>query len=140
MIKVIIVDDEYLEREGMRDLVEWDKYGMEVVGVAKNGAEGLELFHEKNPDLVITDIGMPIMDGMEMTEKIILEVPSTEVIILTCYDEFGYARKALQLNCFDYILKPVDFKDLEIILLNVKEKIRKKYQTIKKFSLISFHI
>lgn len=120
-MKVMIVDDEYLIREGLRKSVTWEKYGMEVVATAENGEEGLFMAQEYQPDLVVTDICMPFVDGLEMSEHLLKNRPDTILIILTCYDEFEYARKALKLGVFDYVLKPVDMVVFENLLVEVQK-------------------
>lgn len=122
MIKVMIVDDEHLIREGLKNAVPWSQYGMEVAAVAENGEEGLALAEECQPDLVVTDICMPFMGGLEMAEQLLKKRPDTVLLILTSYDEFEYARKALQLGAADYILKPVDLEALGSILEGAQQK------------------
>ena len=121
MIKVMIADDEYLIREGMKNTVDWGKHGMEVVATAESGEEGLTLSREYQPDLVITDICMPFGDGLEMAKCILEERPDTTIIVLTCYEEFDYAKTALKLGAFDYILKPMDLDDFDTVLTRVQE-------------------
>lgn len=121
-MKVMIVDDEYLIREGLRKSVPWEKYGMEVVATAENGEEGIFMAQEYQPDLIVTDICMPFVDGLEMAEHLLKNRPDTIIIILTCYDEFEYARKALKLGAFDYVLKPVDMVVFENLLVEVQKK------------------
>ena len=128
MIKVMIADDEYPIREGLKNIVPWDKYGMEVVATAENGEEGLAMAEAYRPDLVVTDICMPFMSGLEMSEQLLREQPDTTLLILTSYDEFQYARKALQLGAADYLLKPVDLEALENILGNLRQRILRKEQ------------
>ena len=94
MMKVMIVDDEYLIREGLKNAIPWKDYDMEVVATAENGEEGLAMARECRPNLVVTDICMPFIDGLEMSEALLKDYPDTILIILTCYDEFEYARKA----------------------------------------------
>jgi len=112
MIKVLIVDDEKYVRMGIKEETDWDLIDCVVVGEASNGEEGLQIAKETKPDLVISDIRMPKMDGILFAEKLRDLLPETKVIFLTAYDEFEYARKALRLGISDYILKP--FKDGEL--------------------------
>ena len=106
MIKVIVVDDERFVRMGIVGETDWGSLGCEVVGEAENGLDALELVHEKNPDLMICDIRMPKMNGLEMLKKLREEKNPVQVIFLTAYSEFSYAREALKLYAFDYMLKP----------------------------------
>ncbi|MBP5151555.1 MAG: response regulator [Lachnospiraceae bacterium] len=112
MIKVMIVDDEKYVRMGVKSETDWDLIGCEVVGEAANGKEALEKAETLRPDLVISDIRMPGMDGIEMTEKLTEKYPGIKVIFLSAFDEFEYARKAIRLGVSDYLLKP--FKDGEL--------------------------
>ena len=97
MIKVIVVDDERFVRMGIVGETDWASLGCEVVGEAENGLDALELVHKKNPDLMICDIRMPKMNGLEMLKKLREEKNPVQVIFLTAYSEFSYAREALKL-------------------------------------------
>ena len=112
MTKVLIVDDEKYVRMGIKEETDWSLIDCEVVGEASNGEEGLKIALEKRPDLVISDIRMPKMDGIAFAENLRDNLPNTKVIFLTAYDEFEYARRAIRLGISDYILKP--FKDGEL--------------------------
>lgn len=128
MIKVIIVDDEYLLREGLKNTIPWERYGMEVVGMAENGEDGLALAEEYQPDFIVTDICMPFMNGLEMAGRILRDHPDTSFVVLTSYDEFEYARKALQLGAADYLLKPVNLEDFKKLLEKAQQKYLKLQQ------------
>ncbi|MCR8634213.1 response regulator [Paenibacillus radicis (ex Xue et al. 2023)] len=108
MYKVAIIDDEVIITRGLSKNIEWEANGFEVVGTAMNGEEGMSLVAEKRPHLIITDIRMPFVDGFEFTEQVVKAYPDTKVLMLTSYDDFDYAKRALQLKVFDYLLKPVD--------------------------------
>ena len=113
MTRVLIVDDEKYVRMGIKSETDWSLIGCEVVGEAANGIEGLEAAETLRPDLVISDIRMPKMDGIEMAEKIIEKSPKTKVIFLTAYNEFEYARQAIRIGVSDYLLKPFQDGELE---------------------------
>lgn len=113
MTRVLIVDDEKYVRMGIKSETDWPLIGCEVVGEAANGIEGLEAAETLRPDLVISDIRMPKMDGIEMAEKIIEKSPKTKVIFLTAYNEFEYARQAIRIGVSDYLLKPFQDGELE---------------------------
>ena len=113
MTRVRIVDDEKYVRMGIKSETDWSLIGCEVVGEAANGIEGLEAAETLRPDLVISDIRMPKMDGIEMAEKIIEKSPKTKVIFLTAYNEFEYARQAIRIGVSDYLLKPFQDGELE---------------------------
>ena len=123
MIKVIVVDDERFVRMGIVGETDWASLGCEVVGEAENGLDALELVHEKNPELMICDIRMPKMNGLEMLKKLREEKNPVQVIFLTAYSEFSYAREALKLYAFDYLLKPFEDGELESAILRAKERI-----------------
>ncbi len=113
MTKVMIVDDEKYVRLGIKGDTDWALIGCEVVGEASNGKEALEVAGQVQPDLVISDIRMPQMDGIEFTEKLLERFPDTKVIFLTAYSEFEYARQAVRLGVSDYLLKPFQDGELE---------------------------
>ena len=113
MIKVLIVDDEKYVRMGIKTETDWALIGCEVVGEAANGLEALELADQVRPDLVVSDIRMPKMDGIELAEKLVEKYPGVKVIFLTAYNEFEYARQAIRIGVSDYLLKPFQDGELE---------------------------
>lgn len=121
-LTVFLVDDEKLIRSGMKKLLPWDALGFSVVGEAENGRQALPLIAELMPDLVITDLKMPSCDGITLTGEIKKLLPRTEVIILTGYDEFDYARQAIRMGVFDFLLKPISPEELQATLLRLQQK------------------
>ncbi len=121
MYKVLIVDDEVLVRIGLKNTIDWEDIGFSVVGEASNGEQGYAQFLKLEPDVVITDIKMPKQDGLWLTDKIHRENKNTRILVLTCYDEFQYARTALKNGASDYILKS-EIVDDELIALMKKIK------------------
>lgn len=121
MLTLIIVEDEYVIREGLRKTIDWSKYDCQLIDVAKNGEEGLNSIIEKQPNLVIADIMMPKLNGLEMIEKA-KAVCDFDVIFLTSYSEFEYARKAIDLECIQYLLKPLDETQLKETIQKIKNK------------------
>ena len=115
MTKVMIVDDEKYVRTGVKNGTDWSLINCEVVGEASNGVEGLELAKELKPDLVISDIKMPKKTGIEMAEELIEKYPDTKVIFLTAYDDFEYARAAIRIGVSDYLLKPFEDGDWNLL-------------------------
>jgi len=105
--KLILVDDEAEVREGMLRRIDWEAGGFLIAGEAENGREALELVERDPPDIVITDISMPVMDGMELGRTLRERFPLVKVVFLTGFDEFAYARQAVQMQAEDYLLKPV---------------------------------
>ena len=126
MLKILIVDDEPTVRRGIMLGVEWSRMDCVVVGEASNGLEGLEAVERYHPNLIITDVRMPKMDGIEMLAELRKRGSMARVILLTAYSDFEYARSALQLDADDYLLKP--FRDQE--LTAAIERVRKKLQQI----------
>lgn len=112
MLRVLIVDDEPVVRHGIIHGVDWGKLDCEVVAEAANGEEGLERVHAFHPDLIITDIRTPRMDGIEMLNRLREEGCQAYAIILTAYSDFNYARSAIKLRVVDYLLKPFRDQDL----------------------------
>lgn len=121
MYKVLIVDDEHLVRFGIKAMIDWEGLGFQVVGEAGNGKEGLALFEELTPDVVISDIKMPVMDGMEFISQVRALDKMTKLILLTCLEDFDSAQRALRLGTTDYLIKSDMMpKDLEQVMLRLK--------------------
>ena len=121
-LTVFLVDDETLIRSGMKKLLSWDALGFSIVGEAENGKQALPLIEKLTPDLVITDLKMPLCDGITLTGEIKKLLPRTEVIVLTGYDEFDYARQAIRMGVFDFLLKPISPDELQATLLRLQQK------------------
>lgn len=112
MYRVILVDDERLIIRGLSSVVPWQKLGCEVVGTAYDGSTGLRLIRELQPDIVLTDIRMPNMDGLTMLAALHSEFPRMQTSVLTAYRDFDYAREAIHLGVCRYLLKPSDMNEL----------------------------
>lgn len=125
MLKIVIVEDEYMIRKGLVNTVDWFNMDSIVVGEASNGEEGFEVILSLKPDLVITDIKMPLLNGIDMLQKLDKQY-DFEKIILTSYGEFEYAKQAINLKVFDYLLKPIDEDKLKEVIEKVKLKIEDK--------------
>ena len=113
MYRVVLVDDERLIIRGLSTVVDWEKLGCQVAGTAFDGAGGLALIRELRPDIVLTDIRMPNMDGLTMLAALRSEYPRMQMSVLTAYRDFDYARQALNLGVCRYLLKPSRMDELE---------------------------
>ena len=125
MIKVMIVDDMPVDREYLRNFIDWAAYGFEACCEARDGKEALELFEQYQPDIVLTDIMMPYMDGIELSEHLLKENPEVSIILITGNSEFNYARRALKLGVCDYIVKPFEKEELIVALLKLQDNINR---------------
>ncbi len=122
-MRILIAEDEIRIREGIRKL--FSKLGSEylIVGEANDGLEGLEICRRVEPDLIITDVQMPNMNGLEMLEALYAEGSTARAIVLSAYSEFEYARSAMKLGVTEYLLKPVNLNDFSKALENIKRQI-----------------
>ncbi len=126
MLKVLIVDDEYYFRQALKVSLPWETLGFRLAGEAKNGKDALALLAEIEPDVVLVDINMPLMDGMELIRNARLGESAAKFIVLTGHSEFAYAKQAVQLGVFNYVLKPIDENELRSSLLGLKALIQKE--------------
>lgn len=126
MYKLMIVDDEQEVRQGIIKKIDWHHYHFEVVGEAENGIEALDVIEENVPDVVITDISMPLMDGLALSSAIRERYPTVKVVILTGFDDFKFAQQAIKYGVSDYILKPVLPKDIGELMEKLKDEIEKE--------------
>jgi len=110
--KLLIVEDEIWEREGLVSFLNWRELGIEIIGTAANGIQGFRKVEELLPDIIITDIKMPLMDGLELSKRVRSYLPSCQIIIISGYDNFEYAQDAIQFAVSEYLLKPVQKKPL----------------------------
>lgn len=122
-IKMVIIDDIRSVVEGIARQVNWAEEGIEVVGTALNGEQGLALVREHVPQIVLTDIRMPKMDGLEMTKQIMREMPDCKVILLSGYTDFEYAREGLRIGALDFITKPFSKEDIVSIVRKAREAV-----------------
>ena len=124
MYKVIFTDDEILTREAVAKNTPWEDAGFALAGTAQNGREAIALIERERPELLITDICMPVMDGLELAAYVREHFPAMKVVILSGYDEFDYAKKALQYGVSEYILKPITSAELEEVLRKMAQQLR----------------
>ena len=126
MLKVMIIDDELYFREALKVSIPWNDLGFDVCAEAKNGKDALEKALKLNPDIMLVDINMPIMDGLEFVRNVNEKGINSKIIILTGHNEFNYAKQAVQLGVNNYLLKPVDDDELIESLLETKKIIEKE--------------
>ena len=138
MLKVFLVEDEIVMREGIKNNINWTEEGFEFAGEASDGELAYPLIQKTRPDILITDIKMPFMDGLELSRLIKQEMPDIRIIILSGYDEFEYAKEAINIGITDYLVKPVSgaqllaaVKKVEKVILEERQQ-REFLQTFEK--------
>lgn len=122
MLKIVIADDEKFIRKRLMQCIDWDSLGYEVVGEAADGQKLYEIIQSENPDVVITDIKMPVIDGLDVIDKVKRQGYKTEFIVISGYEEFEYAQRSIEIGVFSYVLKPIDKEKL----INIIRKLTKK--------------
>ena len=121
MLKAVIIDDEYIVISGLKSVVEWGKFGIEIVGEAIDGISGYEIIEKCRPDIILTDIRMPGMDGISLIEKAKEFLSDAFFVIFSGYREFEYVKKAISIGVLDYIEKPVTVEKVENVLRKIKK-------------------
>ncbi|WP_438431625.1 response regulator [Gorillibacterium sp. sgz500922] len=139
MVNLMLVDDEEHVREDLLKEIDWEAAGFRVVGCAENGREAMELAERTVPDIVVTDIRMPFMDGLQLAEWLRSRHPLTRIVILTGFDEFDYAQKAIRLHIDEYVLKPFSAADLLQALSKVKLRLDEEIAARKNEFLLREH-
>ncbi|UKS26741.1 response regulator [Paenibacillus sp. HWE-109] len=139
MYKLLLVDDEEDVREGVVREINWEAIGLEVIEKAENGREALEMVERLQPDVVVTDIQMPFMNGLQLAEAIRERFPTIKLIILTGHDEFEYAQRAIKLHIDEYVLKPFSAQELVNALLKVKGQIQEEVAHREDVQLLKEH-
>lgn len=104
--RILIVDDEYILRQGIRFMMNWEEEGFEIAGEASNGKEALDMMEQVKPHIILCDIAMPVMDGLDFIKIVSHKYPRTQILVLSSYDKFDYVRQALLNGAADYVLKP----------------------------------
>lgn len=125
MLKVFLVEDEAIIREGLRDNIPWQQQGYTFVGEAADGEQALPMLRKLKPDVLITDIKMPFMDGLALSKLVARELPGTKIVIISGYDDFEYARQAIRIGVEQYLLKPIT----KAMLLKTLQEVRQKIQS-----------
>ncbi len=137
LYKVILVDDEEEVREAIRKRIDWEEIGFTVAGTAENGEEALELAESCEPDVVMTDIQMPFMDGLTLLKKLKEKIPDLRSVIFSGYDDFEFAKEAIRLEAEEYILKPVDSEELRAIFTRIRERLDEQRKQRRNVELLS---
>lgn len=137
MLKVFLVEDEFVVRQGIKNNIDWNAHGYEFCGEASDGELAYPMIQKLRPDIVITDIKMPFMDGLTLSKLIKKEMPQVEIIILTGHEEFEYAKESIKIGVAEYLLKPISgeglIKEMGALAAKIEEKkkereIRLQYQ------------
>ena len=126
MLKVFLAEDEFIIREGIKNNIDWQAHGYEFCGEASDGELAFPLIQKTRPDILITDIKMPYMDGLELARNLKQDNPDVRILILTGFDEFEYAKEAVHLEIEEYILKPVNANELSDCLKRLKDVLDKE--------------
>ncbi len=126
MITMLLVEDESFERKSLANCVDWELIGVKIIGEAVNGSQGIDKTLELKPDIVLTDVKMPVMNGIEMSRQIRRTAPEVKILFLSSYDDFEYAKQAIDLNISAYLMKPVDEEELLRVVKKVADEINTK--------------
>mgnify|MGYP005833428367 CR=1 FL=1 len=137
MLNLLIVDDEELDREGLLSELEWSEYGISEVRTAKTGMEALEIIKEYEPQILMTDIKMPKMSGLQLAENVKKLFPNIKVIFISGYDSFEYAQHAIKLNVCGYLLKPVDAEELSHVIVDTVDDIIKERKSLENTNILN---
>ncbi|MBQ4062100.1 MAG: response regulator [Christensenellaceae bacterium] len=125
---VLIADDERMVREGLTKYVPWEEFGFHIAGTAENGIDALNMIRSLRPDLLLTDVRMPFLSGIELIERAKKIKPDISIIVLSGYDEFEYVQKAINSGASGYLLKPLNLDTLKPMLINIKEDLINQQQ------------
>ncbi|MCI8313609.1 MAG: response regulator [Lachnospiraceae bacterium] len=128
MLKVFLVEDESIVREGLKNNIPWHEYGYQFTGEASDGEMALPMIRKIRPDVLITDIKMPFMDGLALSRIVTQEIPDIKIVIISGYDEFEYAQQAIRVGVEQYLLKPITKNTLRKVLLEIREKIESEQE------------
>jgi len=139
MLKVLIIDDESIIRKGIKNIINWKQLDCEVCADASDGIEGIDLIKKYLPEIIITDIRMPGLDGISMIKQVKSIVPNSKIIILTGYRDFDYVHEAIKCGAFDFLLKPTKIEELTSVLSKAVNEINEqkiRYMEVDRFKLL----
>lgn len=139
LYRIMVVDDEEEIRLGIIKKIDWESNGFIVVGDAENGQDALEKAEKLQPDVIMTDIKMPFMDGLELGKRLAESMPSTKIIVFSGCDDFEYAHKAIKINVIEYVLKPINSIELIEVLKRLKEQLDKEYDEKRNLQTLYKH-
>ena len=125
-MNIILIDDETVALNALKRRMDWDKYGFEQVFTANSMPQAQQLFSKQRIEVMLCDIEMPWGSGLELFEWVKAHYPAVECVFITCHPEYDYMRKALQLGSADYVLKPIDYAELDGILRALLQRLREK--------------
>jgi two-component system response regulator YesN len=134
MLKAVVFDDEYIVIEGLRTMIDWSAYGIELAGTAMDGFSALACFRDVQPDIVFTDIRMPGMTGLQLIEQITEEKPDTYCVVFSGFNEFEHVRNAIRLGVIDYLEKPISIQHIETALQKIQHHnlVKQEQEWLKK--------
>lgn len=136
MYKILLVDDEILVRDAIRENIDWKGMDCELVGDCENGQQAAEFVQNHEVDIVLTDICMPYMDGMELSHFLHDNYPDTIIVIFSGFGEFEYAKRAIQYNVSEYMLKPITAMELTKVIERMKEKVDARQKEKNKIQIL----
>lgn len=139
-LKLCIIDDVQTVSEGISRAISWEQHNIIVAGTALDGHEGLELIHTQKPEIILTDIRMPRINGLEMTEVVLQHYPESKVILLSNYTDFEYAKQALKLGAFDYLAKPFFPDEILQVVLKAKDEIVKTRSKMRIYQEMQYRV
>jgi two-component system response regulator YesN len=130
MLKAVVFDDEYIVLQGLRTMIDWTSFGIDLVGTASDGNMALSLFRSLRPDIVFTDIRMPGIDGLSLIEEVMREAPETFCIVFSGFNEFEYVKRAINLGVADYLEKPITIQSIEKTIRKVMERVNQQKEML----------
>ena len=126
LLKVFLVDDERLIRKHLMNCINWEQEGFEIVGESSGRLDAMDQIMKLRPDLIFLDINMPVINGLDLGKMILDKIPEVKIIMLTGYEDFDFAREALRFGAFEYLLKPINPKEIKKVLKEVRSAIEER--------------